>query len=285
MALVQLFDETQCSLGEGVFWHGARNALFWVDILAGKLFSRGAAGQHMWQFPQMISAAAVVDQTRLVISGASGLFLFDLETHVTTPLVDFPKGSVALRSNDGRVDPWGGFWVSTIGCNVEHGAGAIYRYFDGRLVLLFDKISIPNGICFAPDRSYACFTDTATQQMMKVALDAQGWPSGVARVHIDWRSEDLNPDGAVMDATGCLWVAFWGASKVSRFDPEGKLLLEVQIPATNASCPAFGGATMQRLFVTSARVGLDAPRDADGRSYYVDLDISGIAEPRILLKA
>jgi sugar lactone lactonase YvrE len=283
--MVQIFDRTQCDLGEAAFWHQERNALFWIDILAGKLFSRDDRGLRVWQFPDMISAAGVVDKTKLVISGADGLFLFDLETQVSAPLVDFPKGQVALRSNDGRVDPWGGFWASTIGRNVEPEAGAIYRFFDGKLVLLFDKISIPNGICFAPDRSYACFTDTATQQMMKVSLDALGWPRGPAQVHIDTSAEGLNPDGAVMDATGCLWVAYWGAAKVSRYGPDGQLLMDIAIPATNASCPAFGGASMQRLFVTSARVGLDAPSEMDGRSFYVDLDITGVAEPRVVLRS
>jgi sugar lactone lactonase YvrE len=281
--MVRVFDATHCALGEAVFWHQERNALFWIDILAGKLFSRDAQGLLIWQFPEMISAAAVVDKARLVISGETGLFLFDLETEAPTALVDFPQCPLPRRANDGRVDPWGGFWVSTIGHNAEPEAGAIYRYIDAKLVLLCDKISIPNAICFAPDRSFACFADTARRHIMKVALDAQGWPSGEARVHIDLTAEGLNPDGAVMDQSGCLWVAFWGASKVSRFGPDGRRLMDVAIPATNASCPAFGGEAMQRLFITSARVGLEAPTEMDGRSFYLDLDITGVAEPRIAL--
>ena len=76
-----------------------------------------------------------------------------------------------------------------MGIKAERGAGAIYRYHQGRLQKLFPDITIPNAICFAPDRSAAYFADTPTQRIMTVALDRDGWPDGAPRVFVDLSAE------------------------------------------------------------------------------------------------
>ena len=50
---------------------------------------------------------------------------------------------------------------------------------------------------------------------MRVALDQSGWPSSDPEVFIDLTEDNLNPDGAIIDRSGNLWSAQWGASRVA----------------------------------------------------------------------
>lgn len=284
MNRAQLFDDRVCGLGEGIFWHPDRQAPFWFDILSNRLLSRKGDQCEAWDFPEFVSAAAVVDHDRLVVATASGLVLYDFEHRISTPLADFPSSTVPTRSNDGRCDPFGGFWISTIGLKGEAGAGAIYRFAEGRLTRLFNKITVPNAICFAPMGTFACFTDTTKHMIWRVELDSAGWPKSDPVPFVDMTAEKLLPDGAVIDSEGCLWVALWGAARVDRYDPQGRLLAQISLPAANASCPAFGGPDLRTLYVTSASVGLDAPAEVDGRTYSANLEITGQAEHRFRLK-
>ena len=62
-------------------------------------------------------------------------------------------------------------------------------------------------IWLAPDGRTAHFTDTRTGLVMRVGLDGDGWPKGTPEVYLDLRAEGLNPDGAVVDASGLMWLA------------------------------------------------------------------------------
>lgn len=276
-----LFDDRQCTLGEGPLWHPERSQLFWFDILNRQLLSRENGAPRAWQFDEYVSAAGWVSRNELLIASQTQLFLFDLETESSRKLCDLEVDKAITRSNDGRADPKGGFWIGTMGINAEPGAGAIYRYYKGELRKLYGGITISNAICFAPDGSTACFSDTATQTIQKVALDADGWPAGAPELFVDLGPEDLNPDGAVIDSEGHLWNAQWGANRVARYTPDGSFVEAIAFPANQVSCPAFGGAGLQTLYATTAADGLDG--EADGKTYSVDVDVRGQSEHRVVL--
>jgi sugar lactone lactonase YvrE len=169
-----------------------------------------------------------------------------------------------------------------MGMNCEDNAGAIYRYYRGELRRLFDNITISNAICFAPSGETAYFCDTPTRKFMAQALDADGWPNGAPRVHVDLNGAGVNPDGAVVDAAGNLWNAQWGAHRVACYGTDGALLQTVNFAAEQISCPAFGGKDLKTLFATSAADGLDG--DAEGQTYSFALtDVVGQAEHQVIL--
>ena len=70
------------------------------------------------------------------------------------------------------------------------------------------------------------------------------------------RAQDWAPDGAVIDADGVFWNAQHGAARVAAYDRSGSFLRAVPVAARQTTCPAFGGETLETLFVTSARDGL-----------------------------
>lgn len=284
-----IHDPRPCDLGEGVFWHPVRQQLFWFDILNGQLMSVTDQGPLVWQFDEMVSAAGWISRDELLIASETALFRFHLETGATSPVCALEADNAATRSNDGRADRQGGFWIGTMGKRGgdDPGAGAIYRWYRGELRQLFDGVTISNAICFAPDGRTAYFTDTATGVIQNVSLDAHGWPSAPPATFLDLTAEGLHPDGAVIDADGNLWNAQWGAGRVAAYRSDGTFLQAVSFNAPHTSCPGFGGADLTTLFVTSALQGMDAAARAsypDAGKLFAAANVArGLPEPQVIL--
>lgn len=274
-----IFDDTQCTLGEGPLWHPERQQFFWFDILEKRLHTKG----HYWQFGEYVSAAGWVDHDTLIVASSSQLMRFDIETGGREKLCDLEADNAITRSNDGRADPQGGFWIGTMGFNAEPKAGAIWRYYKGEFRQLVPNVTISNAICFAPDGSTAYYCDTNDGRIMKFDLGTDGWPTGDAQVHLDLSGESFGVDGAVVDAAGNIWNAQWGAARVAQYAPDGTLLQTVNLPAKQATCPAFGGADLKTLYCTSATEGLDSVGDDDGKTFMIAIDTTGQAEHKVLL--
>ena len=250
-----IFDSRMCELGEGPLWHPKRGQLFWFDILNKKLLTQADGAAQEWQFDEMCSAAGWVSETELLIASETQLFLFNLDTAAQRHVAPLDAENTVTRSNDGRADPMGGFWIGTMGKRAEKNAGAIYRYYRGEVRKLYGEITISNAICFAPNAKAAYFTDTVTAKVMRVALDTEGWPLGQPQVYLDLQT---NPDGAVIDSAGNMWLAEWGSGRVGCYDPSGALIGQADFDAPNTSCPAFGGPDLTTLYCTTAQQDMDA---------------------------
>ncbi|MEM6619575.1 MAG: SMP-30/gluconolactonase/LRE family protein [Pseudomonadota bacterium] len=277
--MMEVFDNRVCALGEGPLWHPERRQLYWFDILGKRLLTRSGAGEEgAWNFDLCVSAAGWADRDRLLIANEEALVVFDLGTGASTHVCDLERTNPLTRSNDGRADPIGGFWIGTMGKDHEAYAGAIYRWYRGELRQLFDRITVPNSICFSPDGAWAYFTDTWSKRVQRVALDAEGWPARAPEVFVDLRENGLNPDGSVVDAQGRLWNAQWGAHRIACYGPDGRLLETVECPAEQVSCPAFGDG---QIFATSAAVGLHGA--VEGLTYAAPTAVRGQPEHRVVL--
>jgi sugar lactone lactonase YvrE len=286
-AAAAVFDTRPCLLGEGPLWHPSLRRLFWFDIVEKRLLTQGPGGPHAWHFDRCVSAAGWIDDASLLIATETDLIRFDLGTGEARRLVAMEADNAATRSNDGRADPQGGFWIGTMGKHAEPGAGAIYRYFKGELRRLAGGITIPNAISFAPDGRSAYAADTATRTVWRIPLDTEGWPAGEWQVFLDHREAGLNPDGAVVDREGRFWCAEWGAGRVACYAPDGAFVQAFDLPAPQPSCPAFGGPDLRTLYVTTARqdMSLAALEAAplSGQTFALDVPATGQAEHRVIL--
>jgi sugar lactone lactonase YvrE len=283
MTTANVYDSRLCELGEGPLWHPERRQLFWFDIVGNRLLSREGDRALEWRFDEHVSAGGWIDRDTLLVATETALVRVDISTGSRETVCGLEAENSVTRSNDGRADPQGGFWIGTMGKAAEPNAGAIYRYYRGRLERIVDRISIPNSICFDADRRRAYYTDTPTRQIMCQTLDDEGWPTGAPDVFVDLRAERIKPDGSVIDTEGCLWNAQWGSSRVARYMPNGRFDKALNIAGQHASCPAFGGDDMATLFVTTAREGIEAPDDAQGCVYSLVPGVSGVAEYKVVL--
>ena len=283
-----IFDDTPNKLGEGPLWHPERNELFWFDIENKTMYSRAGDARRSWQFDDYVSAAAWLDREHLLIAGETSLLRFNLDRGFSEEVAPIGKDNPGTRANDSRADPYGGFWIGTMGIDHEKAAGAIYRYYRGEVRTLFSNITVPNAICFAPDGSCAYFADSHKQQIMRQKLNSSdGWPVEDPEVFVDLIGRKYGPDGAVVDAAGNLWNARWGGYAVACYSPEGEEKQVLSLPTALITCPAFGGKDLTDLVVTTAWVDLsDEKRQQQplaGQTFRFENAGRGQAEYRVIL--
>lgn len=282
----QVFDARVCGLGESPLWHPERGELYWIDIPAQTLMAAGPRGEFAWPMAEMISALAWVDRQHLLLASETGLKLFAIETGHQTEICPLEADQPQLRSNDGRADPWGGFWIGTMHKEAEAGCGSLYRWYDGRLQRITAGLTISNGLCFDRAQQLAYYADSACQRIYRQALHPEtGWPVAEAEGFLDLAEQGWVPDGAVVDADGCLWVALFDAGCVARFSPSGELLGELPAGTPRPTCPAFGGEGAGDLYLTTASWGLTPEQLADGvggTTLVFPNCVRGVPEPRVL---
>ena len=290
MSEVSVFSEHVCELGEGPSYDPATDTLFWFDIVHGHLLEQKLSGGAVKvnELGQMASAIAVIDEGRQLIATETGLHVRDVASGKLTLHTPLEADNAVTRSNDARVHPCGAFWVGTMGKKEEKGAGSIYWFFKGELRKLYDGITIPNSIAFSEDGTVAYYVDSNEKLLMRVDCDPKtGLPVGEPRLFGDHRQSVGDVDGSVVDRDGILWNACWGAAAVNAYAPDGKLVRSIRMPVTQPSCPAFVGASADRLAVTSAWADQDeAQRAADpdaGKTFVIDFPVRGRFEPRVLI--
>lgn len=257
---------TQCELGEGPVWDHRTQSLWLTDIQKAQLLHVDWDSQEVTRYalPERLGSFALTSETdRLLCAFASGIALFRPGTNDLNWVARIEPHYRGIRLNDGRVDRQGRFWVGSM---VEDESlappekGTLYRIdkLDSHAPSpVFDGISISNSICFSPDGERAYFADTPRQEIVWFEMDAKtgalGAGSTLARL-----ANDAFPDGSDVDAEGRVWNAEWGTGRVTVYAPDGRQLAQVNLPATQATCIAFGGPHLDLLFVTTAKEGLSS---------------------------
>lgn len=285
---MKLLDEHRLELGEGPGYDPASDLVWWFDIERNRLYTRKFSGgeTEVLDLPFSASAMAVTEDGRHLMLTERGLCLRDPATGGLDLHMPIEIDNPVTRSNDGRVHPSGAFWVSTMGWKCEPGAGSFYHYFRGKLTALWQGITIPNAICFAPDGTMAYFCDSPTRNIMKVrTAPADGMPLGEPEIFLS--QVDISPDGAVTDAAGNIWLTFFGLGKVVGYAPDGAVVGSFEVPAANVTCPAFVGPEAKHMLVTTALYGI--PEEARGSlpeagaTFVTDLDFLGRFDPPVAL--
>jgi sugar lactone lactonase len=261
----KILSSALCELGEGASFEAETNTLWWFDIIGKALHELDLVDgkETIHPLPVMGSVVGRIDDDRQLIASDKGIFIRNRASGALSLHCELEPGKDGNRSNDGRIHPSGSLWIGTMGRSAADGAGAIYHVAKGVVTKLFDRLSIPNSICFSPDGAIAYFVDTRVNRMMKIPVDpATGLPTGDASLFIDGSARPGGIDGSICDADGNIWNARWGEGALDRYDAGGRLTDSYQLPAQRTTCPAFLGAG--RIAVTSAWEGLDeAGRAAD----------------------
>lgn len=252
---------TRDLLGESALWDSAAQMLYWVDAV-GKLVRRldPATGVVTdWPMPDHIGSVALMSSTKHLLVALRDaiciLSLSDGRLETIARPADFPPDA---RFNDGKVDRQGRFVVGTILADPwtrvegQKMAGKLYRLNPDRTTeVLEDDIRLSNATCFSPDGSRMYFADTPDNVVRVYDYDVASGAVSNRRRFVETRALGSMPDGATVDADGCLWVALPQIAAVAQYDPEGRLLRTVPTPCPLPTCPTFGGPAMDQLYVTS----------------------------------
>lgn len=286
MRTMQVAVDSKNELGECVLWCERTERLLWTDIPAATLWVHvPATGETRgWPMPERLAAFALTgDDDRLLLGLASGLAFFTFSSGAVERICDVEPENPGTRVNDGRCDRQGRFVFGMFNQDSDPRlpVGSFYRLnLDLTLERLpLDKVAIANSICFSPDGATMYYCDS--QEKVLRCCD-YGDAIGASRVFADLSAQDGEPDGSTIDADGCLWNARWGAGRLVRFALDGSVEREVLLAAPQPTCVAFGGARLDTVYASSARLSLSeaelAEAPASGGVFQFVSDVRGLPE-------
>jgi sugar lactone lactonase YvrE len=246
-------------LGEGPCWAAAEGRLFWFDIQGRRLhwLEPGSGRKGEWPLPLRASAAAPRAAGGLLAATEGGLVHINGRTGELrmAQAFTFERG---FRSNDGKIDPLGRFWWSTMDDDAGTRPGKIFCTDpNGRTRNVLEGIHIANTLAVTADGGTLFLADSKKQVLRAYRIGANGRPTA-PRILADLTGEPGTPDGGAMDAEGFLWNAQWGAWRVVRYAPDGRVDRIIEMPVEQPTSCAFGGPDLATLYITSASDGLDA---------------------------
>jgi L-arabinonolactonase len=277
------------TLGEGILWCDRAQVLYWTDIHAATLWSyRPADGTtRQWPMPERLASIALCEEDGWLLLGlASQLAFFHLDSSELRPIAKV-EAELPTRLNDGACDRQGRFVFGTlhepVAGDSQRPLGGFYRLHADLTLrpLPLGGVAISNSIAFSPQGDTMYYCDSPSRRIL--CCDYGDTPSGV-RTFVDLHGMTGEPDGSAVDAQGGLWNAQWGMNRVVRYRPDGSTDCIVEVPTQQPTRPAFGGTTLDQLYITSARASLDeqalAKNPLAGALFQVTVPFMGLPEPR-----
>ena len=255
----ELVLDARAELGEGAIWYD--DVLYWVDITPGKvcIYDPATNANREIGVGQMVGTVVPRARGGLALAVEEGFALLDPDTGELTPLANPEAGIPGNRMNDGKCDPAGRFWAGTMNRNEDGPTGGLYRMdADHTVHRKLENVSISNGIVWSGDGRTMYYIDTPTCAVAAFDYDPEHGEISNRRTAITVPESLGWPDGMTIDEEDHVWIAMWGGSAVTHWDPRtGKHLGSCEVPASQVTSCAFGGPTLDELYVTSARAGLN----------------------------
>lgn len=280
----------QALVGESPRWDDRRGVLFYVDILGRQLrrYDPRTRSHDAWDMDETVGGCFPTETGRLLLAMQTGIFWFTPESGALEHYCDLEADHALTRANDGRCDPQGRLWISTMDMVNEprRPIGALYRLTPGGLPeRIMQGLTIPNTISWNDrgDRMYVA--DTPLREVWSFDFDGgTGAISNRQTFLAMTETETGHPDGASLDSEGGLWIAMPQGARIERRMPDGSLDMVIETPCERPTMCSFGGATRDTLFITSlSRHLTDAEREVqpdEGAVFSIDPGVTGAPEPR-----
>jgi L-arabinonolactonase len=261
---------------------GTVGAVCWIDSLAGTLHRHwpqtGESERH--SLPAPVGSISLCESGAVLVALKHGFARYDLGTRTLQTLASIDTDHPDVRLNDGKCDPWGNFVAGTLHVHRQPGepiGGGLYRLRpSGEVELLAQGFSLTNGPCFSPDGRTFYVADSPLRTIWAYDYSPTA-PLANKRAFAQTESFASGPDGATVDAQGFVWSVLPRVGKMARFAPDGRVERVIALPATHPTSLCFGGAQLDKAFVTSLSksTNLSGDRPQDGALF----ELSGLPAP------
>ncbi len=280
--------EIRSDLGEGPLWHAAERRLYWVDLLRPSVYRFGPASGRNEQLRadigSYVGGLAFRERGGWIVVKEDGISAVDAVSGRRQLLLHPEPDLPGNWFNDCKCDRQGRLWTGSADRGEKDATGNLY-VVDAKLgVRKVDSgIICSNGPAFSPDGKTAYFADSYVRRIFRYDLDPETGAVGPRRAFVTVPDEDGFPDGMTVDVEGFLWNAHWDGWRVTRYAPDGRIDRVIKLPVPRPTAPAFGGADLATLYITSASGGLsdaqlkEAP--LSGSLFACEPGVRGVAEP------
>jgi len=276
----QMVADYHCICGENPLWNPIDKQLYWCDIPNGRIFRYDPAGHthELFYEGDVIGGFTIESDGALLLFMARGAVRRLSNGTLTTVIAEIPEERDS-RFNDVIADPKGRVFCGTMATTPTQ-PGRLYRLdLDGSLTVMAEGILCSNGMAFSLDHRQMYYTDSLAREIYVFDFDISTGSLENQRVFVESEEADGLPDGAAMDAEGCLWSAHWDGSCLIRYRPDGAEDYRIQFPTKKVSSVTFGGEGYSDLYITTA--GGDDPNEngkAAGALFRMNVGVRGVAE-------
>jgi sugar lactone lactonase YvrE len=280
----ELVLDAKAVLGEGAIWDAGCGVLYWVDIMGCSVhvYDPSTGQDRAIDVGQYVGTVVPRQSGGLMLGLHHGFASLDLETGQVEIVADPEQHLSGNRFNDGKCDPAGRFWAGTLALEGTPEVASLYR-LDADLSVhkMLGEVSCSNGLVWTLDNQTMYYIDTLLRRVDAFDYDLNTGDISGRRTAFEVPSEMGFPDGSTLDSEGMLWVALWQGGGVSRWNPAtGELLQVIKVPAPNVTSCAFGGPNLDRLYITTARIGMDkealGKHPLAGGLFQVDAGVTGM---------
>jgi len=276
-------------LGECPVWSAHSGALFWIDIEARTLhrYDPASGADERRELPGRPGSFALTSTPgRFLVAVELGLGWYDWDADEFEEWLPLEEAGTGNRSNDGRCDPAGRFWVGSMYERPSENrfTGKLHRVDpDGTVTVARTEVGVSNGLGFSPDGRTMYFADTLHDTVWSYDYDVDSGELRNERLFFDYTTIPGRPDGGCVDADGCYWSASVHGWAVVRISADGSLDRRIELPLARPTMCAFGGPDLGTLFVTSIGAGGPVPgprvEEHPGAVLAIDVGVTGLVEP------
>jgi len=281
---LELLKVSRAELGEGPSWDSRSNMLYWVDILKGNvhMYEPDYCEDTFIHTGGYVSSVVPRKAGGMMVTLQHGFYTLNLETHNVKLICEVEKNVADNRFNDGKCDAYGRYWAGTMSMGYAKSKGALYFLSrDNTVTKVLSNISISNGLGWSPDNKVMYYIDTPMRRVVSYDFVLETGEIKNQRTVVDFSDQDGSPDGMAVDEEGMLWIAHWGGSKVSRWNPlTGSVLDQIILPTMNVSSCCFGGKNLDELYITTAKRGSEQQIPSEqpyaGALFRVKVEVRGL---------
>jgi sugar lactone lactonase YvrE len=164
-------------------------------------------------------------------------------------------------------------------------SGSLYRLDPGlELSRLQGAVVCANGLGWSPDNRTFYFCESFRYAIFAYDFDPEAGALSARRVFatVD-QSSGAFPDGLTVDGEGGVWSVQNGAGRVVRYDPDGGVTHEVELPLPQPTSCIFGGQDLDVLYITTSRQDMTPEQlgryPLSGSVFAVRPGLRGVPEP------
>jgi sugar lactone lactonase YvrE len=251
--------DAHATIGESPTWVPQEGALYWIDVKAPALhkYELATGATRSWTVTSDLGGFAMFADGGALLALRQGIHRLDLQNGTLELLAQPPFDPSLFRFNEGACDANGRFWIGVmfdpIAGSPPEQKGRLHSFtLDGGLRAEPDAAELHNGMAWNADGRMLFLSHSNSRRIFVFDYELTRGRLRNRRLFATIPEGCGIPDGAAVDVDGGYWCALHGAGKLRRFNPDGSIDRDIDMPFSQPTMCTFAGEDLATLYVTSA---------------------------------
>ena len=267
MSEMEIIDTGKLFCGETPVYTERTDSLTWIDTGNPAIYTLHIGTGKISRKELSFTLEGLVPRENggWIAPTANSILLLNKDFEIEKKLDDILPKTPALAFHDCTAGSDGCLYLGTYDAeDYTRSKGEIFRLnFNLQFKSVINDLALPNGSGFSPDGQIFYVNEMMASRILVFDFDRSSGKFTNRRTLCKISPKTGYPDGMTIDSEGCLWIAHWQGFRISRINPDGKIIEEIKAPVPSPTCMTFGGKDLKTLYITSATKGLSEEQMAD----------------------